>query len=129
MTLTFLRRVQQVDAAACLAAGLPCAAASAPLAGLTGLPQALLAGAGVFLIGFSAVVWWSARRPAPAVIGALAVVNLAWAAGGAALLLGGAFPLTGPGQVLVAVQGAAAAVVAGLQWNSLRRLGSAEAVI
>lgn len=51
-----LRNVLIVDAAFSGASGVTLAAAAAPLAGLTGLPHALVLGAGVFLMPYALFV-------------------------------------------------------------------------
>ena len=51
-----LRNVLLVDAAFSGASGVALAAAAAPTAALTGLPQALVLGAGVFLLPYALVV-------------------------------------------------------------------------
>lgn len=119
----FLRRVLLADAALSLAMGAVLAALSGPLAAFTGLPAGLLAGAGLFLIVSAPVLVVLARRTAlPRSVAWLLVVACAlWAIESAALPLLGLVQPNGAGFVLLAVQGAAVAVLGELYWLALRR--------
>lgn len=124
MNQPFLRRVQLFDAATCLGAGLLCTLAAAPLAGLTGLPPGLLRGAGLFLLPFAALVFWSSLMPAAPVVGAVAAANVLWVLAGVGVLLGAGLPVTPLGYAFVAAQAVVVAVIAGLQFRDLRRSGA-----
>lgn len=118
----FLPRVMAFDAAACAATGAVQLAAAGPLAALTGLPQALLGGTGVFLLAYALVVAWLARGQGAqrGLIGLVALGNLGWAAGCVALIAGGWLPLTGWGVAWLALQAVVVIVVTDLQWLGLR---------
>jgi|GEM_PF-188264 len=119
----FLSRVMWADAASCLATGALQVAFTGALAVATGLPAALLLGTGVFLLAYAALAALIASRPVPprTLIGLVVVGNFAWAAGCAALLVGGLFPLTALGMAWLVAQAAVVIVLAELQWTGLRR--------
>ncbi len=119
----FLPRVMWADAASCAATGAVQLAATGPLAALTGLPAALLAGTGIFLLAYACIAAWLARRQPTArtLIGLVAVGNLAWAAGCMALALGNFLAPTGWGVSWLAAQAIVVVVLADLQWAGLRR--------
>ena len=117
-------RIQQFDAATCVGAGLLCLLATTPLEEIAGLPRPLLSGAGLFLLVFGALVFWSSLRPAAPVVRAVAAANIGWALASAGLLLAAPFPITALGQALVGAQAVAVGVIAGLQWMAADRLAS-----
>lgn len=118
----FLPRVMALDAASCAATGAVQLAAAGPLAALTGLPQALLGGTGVFLLAYALVAAWLARGQGVqrGLIGLVALGNLAWAAGCVALIAGGWLLLTGWGVAWLVLQAVVVVVLADLQWMGLR---------
>ncbi|MBA2964106.1 MULTISPECIES: hypothetical protein [Ramlibacter] len=122
---TFLRRVLWADAASCLACAAAQLAAPDLLAGLLGLPRALLLGTGLFLALYALAVGWTAGRPRlplPLVV-AFAAGNVGWALASAALLASGAVRPTALGLAWVAAQAATVLVLAALQgqgWRALR---------
>jgi len=118
----FLPRVMAADALSCAATGALQLGLTDTLARLTGLPTALLTGTGVFLLAYAALAAWMARRPVPPrrLIGLVVVGNLAWAAGGVALLASGLVAHTVLGAAWVLVQGVVVIVLAQLQWMGLR---------
>ncbi len=118
----FLRRVLWADAASCLATGGLQLAALDALPTLLGLPSALLLDSGVFLVAYALVVGWLAMRDAPprVAVGLLAIGNLGWAIGCAALLAGPWLQPTALGFAWVAAQAAVVLVLADLQWMGLR---------
>lgn len=115
-------RIQQFDSLTCIGAGLLCVLATAPLEQIAGLPRSLLSGAGLFLLAFGAVVFWSSLRPAAPAVRAIAAANIAWVVASAGLLLAAPFPITALGQALVGAQAVAVGVIAGLQWMAAVRL-------
>lgn len=118
----FLPRVMWADAASCAATGALQLAATQPLAELTGLPSSLLTGTGIFLLAYALAAGWMARRqPVPrTLIGLVAVGNLGWALGCAALILGSGLPLNAWGVAWVAAQAVVVLALADLQWAGLR---------
>jgi uncharacterized membrane protein len=69
------------DAAASGGMGLLLAAAARPLTGLLGLPEPLLATAGLILLPYAALIAWAGTREAVArnMVRAIVAVNLVWA--------------------------------------------------
>lgn len=119
----FLRLALAADAAASGAMGLAFAAAPAAIGAATALPAGLLRYAGLFLIGYAAVLATLAARsavPRP-VLWLLVAGNLAWAVECAALPLLGFVAPNGWGIALLAVQAVAVAVFAELYVIALRR--------
>jgi hypothetical protein len=119
----FLRRALILDAAASGATALIVIAAAGPLAGLLGLPQGLLRGAGLVLLPYVAfVIYWAMRedvsRPA---VWAIVVANVLWAAASALLLVSGWVAPTALGYAFVIGQAAAVALLGELQYVGLRR--------
>ena len=119
----FLSRVMWADAASCAATGALQVVATDTLAGLMGLPAALLLGTGVFLLAYAAAaaLMASRRTPPRMLIGLVVVGNLGWAAGCGALLASGLFAVTGLGMAWVLAQAVTVVVLAELQWTGLRR--------
>jgi hypothetical protein len=119
----FLRNALALDAAACAATGLLLALAAVPLAGLLGLPEGLLRGAGLVLLPCAAVLAWLASRETLPRLAVFAVigVNLLWIADSVAILLAGWFAPTGLGIAFVLAQAAAVAVVTELEVIGLKR--------
>lgn len=94
-----------------------------PLDGWLGLPAALIAGAGAFLLAFAVFVGRVATQPwmaRPAVVGIIAV-NAVWVADSDLMLAVDGFSPTVAGQVVVAIQAAGVAGLAALQAAGLRR--------
>ncbi len=120
-TTRFLRLSLFGDAAASGAMGLLMAFAAGPLSALLGLPQALLLGAGLFLLPYASFVAWLGHRasnPARA-IWAVIVMNGLWVAESFVLLFAWLQP-TALGTAFVIVQAAAVAGFAELQFVALR---------
>ena len=120
----FLRRALLADAAVSGACGLLMTAAADPLAGLLGLPAALLRPAGLVLLPYAALLAWLAARPLPPAgwVWAVIVANVLWAADCILLLLSGWVQPTGLGIAFVLVQAATVLAFAELQFIGLRRL-------
>lgn len=118
----FLPLVLRLDAASCALTGALQLLAAPALADLFGLPQALLAGTGWFLLAVCAYALWASRAPVrrPAVW-LLVAGNALWVLGCVELLLTGA-AATVVGVAWVAVQAAAVALLAALEWQGLRRM-------
>ncbi len=119
----FLRNVLRADALSCAACGVLQVAAPGQMAALLGLPQALLAYSGEFLLAYAALVLWlSTRRPLPRTfVGLLVVGNLGWAVACGLLLLAGGLSPTALGTSYVLVQALTVVVLADLQFFGLRR--------
>jgi len=122
----FLPNVMWADAASCAATGALQVAFTGALARLTGLPEALLMGTGVFLLAYAAAAAFMASRSTPprTLIGLVVVGNFGWAAACAVLLVSGAFPVTALGTAWVIAQAVTVVVLAELQWTGLRRTRS-----
>jgi len=122
----FLPNVMWADAASCAATGALQVAFTGALARLTGLPEALLMGTGVFLLAYAAAAAFMASRSTPprTLIGLVVAGNFGWAAACAVLLVSGAFPVTALGTAWVIAQAVTVVVLAELQWTGLRRTRS-----
>lgn len=120
---SLLRRTLGFDAATCAAMGVAMTAAALPLAGLTGLPPALLTIAGVVLFPVAGLMAWLARRDsAPAgmvwlVIGG----NAGWVAASVILLVGGWVKPTLAGELFVAIQALGVVGLTVLEYLGYRR--------
>ncbi|AUX43422.1 membrane protein [Sorangium cellulosum] len=119
----FLRRALLADAVVSGATGLLMLAGAAPLAGLVGLPEALLRGAGASLLPFAALVAWLGTRARPGRTAVLAVVavNALWVIDSVLLLALGWFDPTALGVTFVAAQALIVAAFAEAQVIGLRR--------
>lgn len=120
---TLLRQALLADAAVSGATGLLLALGADPLAGLLGLPEGLLRHAGLVLLPFAAVVGWlgTRERPSRAVVRAVVVVNVLWAAESLIVLIGGRVTPNALGHAFVVAQALAVAALAGAQYAGLRR--------
>jgi hypothetical protein len=124
-----LRTALRLDAVVTGANALAYLALAGPLSDLFGVPASALRGIGGFLAVFAIAVWTTAR---PAVIsrpaaGAVAVANLAWAAGSVAALALDAWSPETAGAVWIALQAAVVALFADLQLLGLRRAATGAA--
>jgi len=115
-----LRTVLWLDAASAAACGALQLAGAGWLASLLGLSDGLLRASGLVLLAVAACAAVLARRPAPAGVRALALVNGAWVLGCLGLLVAGGAG-TVLGQLYVLLQLMAVAVLAELEWFVLRR--------
>jgi hypothetical protein len=120
----FLRRMLLIDAATCLAMGALMSVDAAPLSGALGLPAALPFWSGLSLFPIAAFMLWVAtRRDLPRGVAWLAIAgNACWVAGSALVLF--VFSLTALGSAFVIAQGVAVAVLAGLEYAGLKRIGA-----
>lgn len=119
-----LRLVLKLDAVATGAVGLLSLAAGPALDGLLGIPLALLAPVGLFLIVYAAAIWVVATRPRvsrPAAWTAV-VINLVYAVDAIVVVAAGWFPLTALGSAFVLFQAVAVALFAAAQFYALRRV-------
>ena len=119
----FMRNVLRVDALSCVSCGLLQLAFPAQMAGLLGLPPALLAYTGEFLLVYAAIVAFvSTRKPISRHVAWLLVAgNLGWAAACVLLLVTGSVQPTVLGMAYVSMQALTVAVLAELQYFGLRR--------
>ncbi|WP_237217779.1 hypothetical protein, partial [Falsiroseomonas oryziterrae] len=111
------------DAAPSAAMRLLLAGAAGPLAGLLGLPQALLLGAGLVLIPYAGLVAALGRSAAPSrnAVRVVIAVNVIWVADSLLLLALPAFAPTALGVAFVLAQAMAVVGFAALQAIALRR--------
>jgi len=119
----FLRNVLRADALSCVACGLLQVVFKGQMAQLLGLPPALLAYTGEFLLVYAAVVAFiSTRDPLPRpLVWLLLAGNLGWSIACALLLLSGRVAPSMLGTVYGVVQALTVAVLAELQFFGLRR--------
>jgi hypothetical protein len=120
----FLRAVLLADAGTCVATGLLMSAAAGPVAALTQIPAGLLFDAGLSLFPIAAFIAWVGTRRSLPTLGVWLVVlgNLGWVAGSLWLLAGGVIGPNAFGIAFIAVQAAAVATLAGLEYLGLRHL-------
>ena len=131
MQLTqFLKRVLMLDAASCLAMGAALALGASALEPLTGLPQALLFGAGAALVPIGLFILWVGTRQAihPLFVYLIVVGNLLWSLE-SLMVIGATGTITAVGTAFVAVQAAAVAAMASLEWIGVRNARRAAASI
>ncbi|UUZ71547.1 hypothetical protein LP415_21825 [Polaromonas sp. P1(28)-8] len=119
----FLRNVLRADALSCVACGVLQVVFTGQMAQLLGLPEALLAYTGEFLLVYAAVVAFvSTRDPLPRpLIWVLMAGNLGWAIACALLLVSGRVAPSMLGTAYVVAQALTVAVLAELQFFGLRR--------
>jgi hypothetical protein len=122
-SLSFLRRVLLLDAAASAAMGFGLLTLAPWLGGMLSLPEALLREAGIVLLPFAAFVAFLASRENPPRTGVWAVIalNAVWAVDSVALLLTGWVAPNAVGYGFVAAQALAVLVLAELEYVGLRR--------
>jgi hypothetical protein len=123
-----LRRAIQADALVSGAMALLLSLAASSLASILSLPEPLLLGTGLFLIGYVALLGWLATRPAmpKPLVWLIVAGNAAWTLGSIALLLSGAVTPNLLGTAFVGLQAVAVGVFAELQYLGLRRSGTAQ---
>lgn len=126
-----LRLALLTDAGGSAAAGLLLALGSGPLAGLTGLPRALLVGCGLFFAAYAAFVAWlgTRERPISALVKLVIAGNIVWGLDCLLALEIGWLTPTGPGLALVVAQSAFVLVIAAAQGAGLRRSDVARAAL
>lgn len=119
---SFLRRLLLLDAATCLATGALLTLASAPLAGVLGLPAPLLVGAGFALFPCAALMISIATLRSLPRAGVWVVIlgNAAWVA--ASLLVLALLSPNGLGWAFVIAQAGVVGLLAELEIAGLRRL-------
>jgi hypothetical protein len=120
---TFLRRALILDALASGATALLMIAGAGLVAGLLGLPAALLRGAGLVLLPYVAFVVYTGTRDAisRSAVWLIIVANVAWAAASALLLVSGWVSPTALGYAFVITQAVVVALLGELQYMGLRR--------
>lgn len=119
----FLRNVLRADALSCVACGVLQVVFTGHMAQLLGLPEALLAYTGEFLLVYAAAVAFvSTRDPLPRpLVWVLLAGNLGWAIACALLLVSGRVAPSLLGAAYVVAQALTVAVLAELQFFGLRR--------
>jgi len=123
MDPSFLRRSLQIDGVTSGLCGLLLVADAVSISALIGLTRVDLARAvGALLIVYAAALLWNGARATVSRGGAVAavVLNAAWVAGSAALILAG--PLTGLGNLAVAAVAMVVLLFAVLEAVGLARL-------
>jgi hypothetical protein len=118
-----LRFALKTDAAMTAANGLAYLAGFALLDGWLGVPAALLAGVGAFLLAFAVFVGRVATQAeiSRVAAGGIVAANALWAVDSVILLLVDGFTPTLAGQIVIALQAAGVAGLAALQYAGLRR--------
>jgi hypothetical protein len=121
----FLRTVLLLDVATCLLTGLLMKMGAVPLAELTDIPAAVLLYAGVSLFPVAAFITLVGVMPAIPATGVWLVImgNGAWVAASLWLMISGAISPNALGYAFIAGQAFAVAMLAGLEYAGLQRLG------
>ena len=124
---SLLRRALQADAIFSGTSGVLLSLGAGELAPLLNLPEALLRGAGLFLIVYAAFVGWLGTRAGSPKILVAAVVagNAAWTLSSIALMFSGAVSPNLLGEAALGAQAIAVGILAELQFLGLRRSGAA----
>ncbi len=119
----FLRQALLADAVTSALCGLLMLLAAHPLAGMLGLPEALLRSAGTLLLPFAACVAYLSLRPRlrRMTVWAVVLVNALWAIDSVVLLVTGWVAPTMAGTVFVMAQAAIVLMYAELQVIGMRR--------
>jgi hypothetical protein len=123
MSSTFLRRALTIDAIITGLTGVMLAAGAPILEGLLGLPAALLRGAGLSLLPFTAwLVYLIRKDPLPrTAVWVVVACNAMWAVDSIILLFTGLVDPTMVGMAFVVFQAVVVAGFAELQYVALRR--------
>ncbi|WBV44185.1 hypothetical protein [Pseudoroseomonas cervicalis] len=109
------RALLRLDALSCAVLGATLLAAPGALGGFTGLPPALLAGAGLALLPIAAGLAWLARGAAVPRAGLALAGNALWVLASLALPLLGLVSPSAPGWVLLLGQAGFVALLAALE--------------
>ena len=110
-----LKQLLMVDAATCLVTGILLVAASAPIAGLLGLPRNLLFYAGAVLFPCAGLMVMAARSRSTPLVWLVILGNFAWAA--ASVVVAFAFEPTSLGLLFVLGQALVVAALGFLEWR------------
>jgi hypothetical protein len=126
---SLLRKALLADAVLSGLTGLLLVLAASPLATPLGLPVGLLRGSGILLVPFAAFVAWlrAQERIQRPLVFAVVACNALWALDSVLLLFTGWLEPTFPGEVFVAAQAIAVALLAELEFVGLRRSTLVEA--
>jgi hypothetical protein len=119
----FLRTILTIDAITCLASGLASLVLAPMLGDALGLSTALLQGSGAALLAVAAFIAFAAKT-APSTPWAVWVVvlgNAAWVLGSVLVLLAGIEQPTALGTAYVIAQAVVVAILAELEYTSLKR--------
>lgn len=117
MTARTTRAVLIFDGALCLGMGAGLILLRGPVAGLTGLPEALLLWAGILLLPVAALIGVAARAGRGWLVRLVAIGNAGWVAASVALVAFDLAPMNGLGAAFVLVQALGVAAVAALEWS------------
>ena len=118
-----LRRVLLADAAISGATGILLMVGAGGLHALFGVPPAVIRSAGLLLLPFAAMVLYFARSEALSSgrVWTVILMNVAWVAASFLVLVGGWIDPTVLGMAFVVLQALAVAVLAELQYTTMRR--------
>ena len=97
------------------------------IADWTQLPSALLLATGLFMLAWTALLWWLARTPrAPVALVTLVIEgNLLWAAGASGLLVSGVLAANAWGNAYLVLNAVSVLAFAALEWRGLRASAAA----
>lgn len=121
MTNKTLSQILALDAATCTAVFALGVLATAPVAGLTGLPEPVLNAGGWICLAAAALLAWLAFRPSRGLLRLAIAGNIGWVAASIAVWIAYSSSLTALGHAIVIAQ---AIGVAGFVFLESRGLGS-----
>ena len=116
-----VRRLLQLDAAACVVNGAVYLALGGVLDSVLGVDASLLWPLGGLLLAWAAFLWYAASSLRPGATWVVIGANVGWAVVSLVVLAGGWLSPTTVGGVWIAVQALAVAALAGAQLYALRR--------
>lgn len=128
MQLPTLKQVLALDAASCALFFAAGAGASASIAPYLGLPPAIVAAAGWICLPAALLLGAAAVRPARALVGALALMNVGWVLASLAVWLAHFGQLTALGHAVVIGQAVAVELFAFLEWRGARASDQRQAI-
>jgi hypothetical protein len=119
-----LHLVLRIDAIASGASGVLLLIGGQVLADLFGIPTGLLVPVGFLLLAYAAALWFTETRPNlnASAVQAIVAANALWIVTSVLVVVLGWFPLTGLGVAFVLTQAAAVAILADLEFTSLRQV-------
>ncbi|WP_338446110.1 hypothetical protein V5F89_13285 [Pelagerythrobacter marensis] len=119
-----LTKALVLDAASCALFFALCVGATAAVAGLLGLPAAIVAAAGWICLPVAALLAFLAIRPVRPLLLAVAVGNVGWVLASLAVWLIHFDSLTATGHVAIVGQAIAVELFAVLEWRGWKRLAA-----
>lgn len=124
-----LKNALVLDAASCALFFALCAGATATVAGLLGLPSAIVAAAGWICLPVAALLAFLALRPVRPLLLAVALGNAGWVLASLAVWLVHFDSLTTLGHAVIIAQAIAVELFVILEWRGWKALGARPATV